>query len=41
MKQWKILIAVLISPFASKIRGVKRWFDFGPISFQPAEFAKY
>ncbi|MEN8121032.1 MAG: rod shape-determining protein RodA [Bacteroidota bacterium] len=33
-----LLIAVLI--FGTEVHGARSWFEFGPIRFQPAEFAK-
>jgi len=33
-----LLIAVLL--FGTKVHGARSWFEFGPIRFQPAEFAK-
>jgi len=33
-----LLVAVLI--FGANIRGAQAWFDFGPVRFQPSEFAK-
>lgn len=34
-----LLVAVLV--FGEAIGGAKRWLDVGPVSFQPAEFAKF
>ncbi|HSL01164.1 MAG TPA: FtsW/RodA/SpoVE family cell cycle protein [Rubrobacteraceae bacterium] len=34
------LLAVLIPGVGSEIGGARRWLDFGPVSLQPAEFAK-
>ena len=34
------LILVLVPGIGSEIGGSRRWFDLGPISLQPAEFAK-
>jgi cell division protein FtsW len=34
------LVLVLIPPIGAKHGGARRWFDFGPISFQPSEFGK-
>ena len=34
------LVLVLVPQIGTEIGGAKRWLDFGPISLQPAEFAK-
>ena len=34
------LVLVLIPAFGTEIGGARRWFDLGPVSVQPAEFAK-
>ena len=34
------LILVLIPGVGTEVRGARRWFDLGPFSLQPAEFAK-
>jgi cell division protein FtsW len=34
------LMLVLIPTFGTEIGGARRWFDLGPVSVQPAEFAK-
>ena len=34
------LAAVLVTPFGKEINGARRWFGFGPISFQPSELAE-
>ncbi|MBI4610560.1 MAG: putative lipid II flippase FtsW [Candidatus Rokubacteria bacterium] len=35
-----LLVLVLIPPFGQEINGTRRWFRWGPVSFQPAELAK-
>lgn len=35
-----LLVLVLIPPFSQEINGTRRWLRWGPVSFQPAEFAK-
>ncbi|WCK54694.1 putative lipid II flippase FtsW [Aneurinibacillus sp. Ricciae_BoGa-3] len=35
-----VLFAVLIPGIGSVHKGARSWFDFGPVSLQPAEFAK-
>jgi cell division protein FtsW len=34
------LVLVLIPTLGTEVSGARRWFDLGPISLQPAEFAK-
>ncbi|MCA1718054.1 MAG: putative lipid II flippase FtsW [Actinobacteria bacterium] len=34
------LVLVLIPAFGVEVGGARRWFDLGPVSVQPAEFAK-
>jgi len=34
------LVLVLIPTFGTEVGGARRWFDLGPVSVQPAEFAK-
>jgi cell division protein FtsW len=34
------LLLVFIPPFGSSAKGASRWFNFGPIVFQPSEFLK-
>jgi cell division protein FtsW len=34
------LVLVLIPAFGNEVGGARRWFDLGPVSVQPAEFAK-
>ena len=36
-----LLILVLVPPFSQEINGTRRWFRWGPVSFQPAELAKF
>ncbi len=36
-----LLIFVLIPPFSQEINGTRRWLRVGPVSFQPAELAKF
>lgn len=35
-----VLLGILVLFFGKEVNGQKRWFALGPISFQPAEFAK-
>ena len=35
-----ILLGILVLFFGKEVNGQRRWFAIGPISFQPAEFAK-
>ncbi|MBQ8637925.1 MAG: FtsW/RodA/SpoVE family cell cycle protein [Lachnospiraceae bacterium] len=35
-----VLLGILVLFFGREVNGQKRWFAVGPISFQPAEFAK-
>src|SRR2546428_5975556 len=35
-----LLVVVLVPPFGQAINGTRRWLRLGPVSFQPAEFAK-
>jgi cell division protein FtsW len=34
------LVLVLLPTFGTEVGGARRWFDLGPVSVQPAEFAK-
>ncbi|MCU0472109.1 MAG: rod shape-determining protein RodA [Bacteroidales bacterium] len=36
-----ILLLVLVLVFGKEINGARSWFEFGPVSFQPSEFAKF
>ncbi len=36
-----LLVLVLVPPFSQEINGTRRWLRWGPISFQPAELAKF
>ncbi len=36
-----LLVLVLIPPFSQEINGTRRWLRWGPVSFQPAELAKF
>ena len=33
-------LLLVLTPLGSRVRGVQRWIDIGPIQFQPAELAK-
>ncbi len=35
-----IILGILVLFFGKEVNGQRRWFSLGPISFQPAEFAK-
>ncbi len=35
-----VLVLVLVPGFGKEVGGARRWFDLGPLSLQPAEFAK-
>lgn len=35
-----VLLGILVLFFGKEVNGQKRWFAVGPVSFQPAEFAK-
>lgn len=36
-----LLVLVLLPPFSQEINGTRRWLRWGPVSFQPAELAKF
>lgn len=36
-----VLLVLVVSPLGSEVNGAQAWFQFGPISLQPAEFAKF
>jgi cell division protein FtsW len=36
-----LLVLVLVPPIGQEINGTRRWFRWGPMSFQPAELAKF
>jgi rod shape determining protein RodA len=36
-----VLLLVFVLVFGKEINGARSWFEFGPVSFQPSEFAKF
>jgi cell division protein FtsW len=36
-----LLVLVLVPPLSQEINGTRRWLRWGPVSFQPAELAKF
>jgi rod shape determining protein RodA len=36
-----ILLLMLVLVFGTEVNGAKSWFEFGPVSLQPSEFAKF
>ncbi len=36
-----LLLVLVLSPLGSDVNGAQAWFDLGPISLQPSEFAKF
>jgi rod shape determining protein RodA len=36
-----ILMLILVLVFGKEINGARSWFEFGPVSLQPSEFAKF
>ncbi|MDQ1332637.1 MAG: rod shape determining protein RodA [Bacteroidota bacterium] len=36
-----ILLLILVLVFGKEINGARSWFEFGPVSLQPSEFAKF